>query len=153
MTPLIFGVECVPWARAHILLPCVWIRWWERLMLPLCEGITTKAFLIVWLIMWVRMVFVVRRVMWRCKASAVWTTVNWGVVLQSLSISEALGVDGPPVGAFKYAPSSLITWLYFFINAYINHQYILRSWRCYWCLYLIVKWRIQLPLATISPFL
>ncbi|KAG0728202.1 hypothetical protein GWK47_032976 [Chionoecetes opilio] len=45
-------------------------------------------------------------------------------VLQSLSSSEALGMDGLPSGAFKYAPPSLVTWLCLFINACVCHQYI-----------------------------
>ncbi|KAG0716442.1 hypothetical protein GWK47_009723 [Chionoecetes opilio] len=45
-------------------------------------------------------------------------------VLQSLSFSEALGMDGLPSGAFKYAPPSLVTWLCLFINACVCHQYI-----------------------------
>jgi len=45
-------------------------------------------------------------------------------ILQGLTNSEALGVDGLPTGAFKYAPSSLITWLCLFISACICHQYI-----------------------------
>ena len=36
-------------------------------------------------------------------------------------------MDGLPAGVFKYAPSRLITWLCFFINAYICHQYIHRQ--------------------------
>ncbi len=48
-------------------------------------------------------------------------------ILQGLSSSEALGMDGLPTGAFKYAPSSLVVWLCFLINSCICHQYIPRQ--------------------------
>ena len=44
--------------------------------------------------------------------------------LRGLSSSEALGMDGLPTGAFKYAPPSLVSWLCLFVNACICHQYI-----------------------------
>ena len=44
--------------------------------------------------------------------------------LCSHTTSEAVGVDGLPSGALKYAPPSLITWLCVSVNACICHQYI-----------------------------
>ncbi|KAG0728172.1 hypothetical protein GWK47_033047 [Chionoecetes opilio] len=46
------------------------------------------------------------------------------VILQSLTTSEALGMEGLPSGALKYAPPSLVTWFCLFINACICYQYI-----------------------------
>lgn len=44
--------------------------------------------------------------------------------LKDLSNSEALGVDGLPSGAYKYAPPSLAVWLTVFVNACVSHQFI-----------------------------
>ena len=75
-------------------------------------------------------------------------------VLQGLSNSEALGVDGLSSGAFKYAPSSLITWLCLFINACICHQYIPSQVLAVLLVPLLKsKVKNRLLLATISPLL
>ena len=52
------------------------------------------------------------------------TYVEMKDILKSLSNSEALGVDGLPSEAYKYAPPALIAWLSIFVNACLSHQFI-----------------------------